>query len=300
MNKISSMWVSILMPWLLSAQISEQFTDGNFHTNPHWSGDSNSFVVNTGLQLQLQAPDAGISQLSVMQEVSTVMEWQCWVRLAFSPSDNNYCRIYLMSDQPDLEQTLHAYYIQLGATGSEDAPTLVRQTGDQHTVICEGTKGSIATAFSIRLKVTRSMDGTWSLLMDPLGGTEFRAEATGPDPGAAMGSYFGIYCKYTSSNNKKFYFDDIYSGPPLVDTLPPSLDRVTLLAANSLQLEFSEGVTQESAANLLNYKVYPTIGNPVAAQRDGSKTSVVYLAFQEEFESDTLYRLEVAGLADNA
>lgn len=300
MKKISSMLLIILIPWMLSAQVSESFSDGNFHTDPHWMGDTSDFSVNTALQLQLQASDAGSSYLSVFQQTGGSIEWQCQVRLAFSPSDNNCCRFYLMSDQQDLEQALNGYYVQLGASGSDDAPILVRQTGNQHVIVCEGTKGSIAAAFIIRLKVIRSPNGSWSLFSDPLGGTEFQAEASGLDLEHTSGNYFGVLCKYTSSNNKKFYFDDIYSGPPIIDSLPPALTRVSLLTANSLQLEFSEGITQESAANPLNYLASPGIGNPVAAQRDASKPTVVYLAFHNAFEPDTTYHLSLWDLSDAA
>ncbi len=37
------------------------------------------------------------------------------------------------------------------------------------------------------------------------------------------GEYFGIYCQYSSSNTSKFYFDDFYCGPVIIDTIPPVL-----------------------------------------------------------------------------
>jgi len=55
-------------------------------------------------------------------------EWNFYVTLAFSPSDANHARIYLMSNQADLKSTaLNGYYIRIGESGSSDGVDLWRQ-----------------------------------------------------------------------------------------------------------------------------------------------------------------------------
>ena len=51
-----------------NAQVNDQFTDGNFSSNPTWLGDTSKFIVNQNFQLQLNAPaiadTASISTIS--------------------------------------------------------------------------------------------------------------------------------------------------------------------------------------------------------------------------------------------
>ena len=58
------------------------------------------------------------------------MEWTCYVKLSFSPSDNNMARVYLLSDQTDLKGPLNGYFIKLGENLSNDAIELVKHAGN--------------------------------------------------------------------------------------------------------------------------------------------------------------------------
>ena len=93
------LFVSLLMMGTSSiAQITDNFNDGDFTTNPTWSGDNSAFSVNPSFQLQLNGVAADTSSLAFPSPFATNCEWQFWVRLNFAPSDNNYVRLYLMSD----------------------------------------------------------------------------------------------------------------------------------------------------------------------------------------------------------
>jgi hypothetical protein len=71
------------------------------------------------------------------------------------------------------------------------------------------------------LKVLWGSDG-WELMVDYTGGKDFQSEGTHPRDPVPSTQYLGIYCKYTTSNSKKFYFDDFYAGPPLFDIFSDS------------------------------------------------------------------------------
>src|SRR5210317_1079313 len=85
----------VFTPVLLSAQVYDDFSDGELLHDPVWAGDLQLFRVNNSLQLQLDDGGAGKASLFTPIQIIEEMEWQCWVRLSFSPSSNNNSRIYL-------------------------------------------------------------------------------------------------------------------------------------------------------------------------------------------------------------
>ena len=91
----------VLSPILVFAQISDDFSDGNFNQNPQWVGNQDKFIVNDDLRLQLIDSDAGSAVLTTANNFATNCEWRLWVKLSFSPSSNNYARIYLTADNED-------------------------------------------------------------------------------------------------------------------------------------------------------------------------------------------------------
>ncbi len=64
-------------------------------------------------------------------------EWRFWIKLSFNTSANNYARIYLVSDQSDLESELNGYFVQVG--GPNDSIALFKQTGLEYEKIISST-----------------------------------------------------------------------------------------------------------------------------------------------------------------
>jgi len=285
---------------LILAQITDDFEDGDFTQNPGWTGTETNFIVNTSNQLQLNDIAANNSYLVTANSLATDCEWRCWVKLSFSPSANNNARVYLVSDQSDLTQALNGYFLQLGESGSSDAIELFRQEGETVSSICRGTEGLIATSFSIRIKVTRSLDGLWQVFADPTGGENFQAQGEGSDNTFTSTSYFGFYCLYTVSNSTKMYFDDVYVGPVIVDNEPPVLLSVSATSDSTLKLIFNEPVEKESAEAVSNYGVDQGIGLPMIATQNETNGAEVQLVFDNHFENGQQYTLNVSGVKDLA
>jgi hypothetical protein len=288
---------------LAMAQFTENFSDGDFTSNPTWTGDVNLFKVNTALQLQLNASGDAIASLSVPITTSPEMEWSCWAKLSFAPSDNNLARIYLSSDQQDLKGSLNGYYIKLGEAGSNDAIELVRQSGNIHTVVCRGTDAFVAASFAIKIKVVRTTGGNWKVYADASGGINYELQATGTDNTFSAGNFSGVYCKFTSSNSTKFYFDDFYAGPVIIDNTAPEVVSVSVASANQLTITFNEAVSAASSTNTGNYTANPGTVNPVSATQDAVDPAIIHLAFAQNFTPDvvnTLYISNIADLSGNA
>ena len=130
--------------------------------------------------------------------------------------------------------------MRFGAAGSQDAVELYRRdtTGDH--LISQGVPGAIASAFKAGVKVNRDGEGRWRVQTDYENMGIYITEAEGVDNTYPCEGWFGFCLRYTASNAKKFYFDDIYIGPEVVDTVPPVLNHIEVRDASHLLLVFDE------------------------------------------------------------
>lgn len=290
----------LFFPSSVAAQITDNFSDNDFSTNPAWNGDSLEFTVNTSQQLQLNNTVAGASYLS-SQNLSPSLdntEWRFYIKQSFSPSSSNYGRVYLASDQANLEGPLNGYYLQFGESGSADAVELFCQTGLNSTSIARGSNAQIASSFSIGIKVTHDTSGNWKLYVDATGGTAYTLEASGIDTTYSIGNYFGISTVYTASYSNKFYFDDFYIGPIIIDINAPAINASTVISDTQLDVLFSENVDLSSSQTPSNYTIDNGLGTPSSALRDAVNFSLVHLTFATPFVSEIDYTLTVTNIKD--
>ena len=144
----------LLLPFSLFAQVTDNFSDGDFTQNPTWSGTADKYIINNNLQLQLNAEGEGTAYLSLPFTEYETMEWQFWIREAFAPSGNNYTDVWLSADNADLSQVTQGYFLRFGEGGSNDAIELFRKDVDGQQSICRGNEGNIAAAFAVYAIVT--------------------------------------------------------------------------------------------------------------------------------------------------
>lgn len=285
---------------IAKAQVTDSFTDGNFTAAPVWSGDAAEFIVNTTPELQLNNTVGGASFLSTASPGSSIdnTQWSFYIKQTFSPSGSNYGRVYLVSDQANLEGSLNGYYLQFGEALSLDAVELFRQTGMTSTSVCRGVDGEISASFAIGVKVTRDAAGNWSLYVDPAGGTAYNLEDTGTDLTHTTTSFFGVACVYTVSSATKFFFDDFYNGAIIVDLTPPSIVSSTVISNTQLDVLFNESVDLATSQIITNYSADNGLGNPSSAVRDGSNLALVHLTFATAFTDGLLNTLTVTNVQD--
>ncbi|MCK6650691.1 MAG: lamin tail domain-containing protein, partial [Bacteroidia bacterium] len=284
------------------AQVTDNFSDGDFTANPAWTGDGAEFIVNASQQLQLNNTLAGASYLSFPNALASLdnTEWHFYISQTFAPSSSNYGRVYLVSDQANLEGSLNGYYLQFGEAGTTDAVELFRQTGLTSTSVCRGTNAQIAASFAIGIKVTRDASGNWSLFVDPAGGTAYVLQANGTDNTYTSSSFFGVATVYTVSNATKFFFDNFYIGPVIVDNTAPSIVSTTVISSTQLDVLFDEAVDLTTVQTAGNYSVNNGIGNPASAVRDASNFALVHLTFATAFSNALLNTLTVSNVQDQS
>ena len=283
--------ILLLSSTIIFAQFTDDFTDGDFTQNPVWTGNVDSFIVNTNNELQLNANASGYSYLSTVNTQIDNTQWEFKVKISFSPSANNNVSIFLVSDNTDLTQSLNGYFIRIGENLSEDGIDLFRKDGSTETKIIDGTAGTAASGGEFVIKVIRDNAGNWELY------TDGNLEGTVNDNTYTSTNYFGVYCKYTSSNVTNFYFDDFYVGNIIVDTIAPTLDNIEIISQNQLKLSFSENLETTSASDVNNYVVNNGIGNPSSIN---FSQNIAELTFAQNFVSGQLNTITLNNIADLA
>ena len=283
------------------AQVTEDFSDGDFSSNPSWSGTTSDFIINPSFQLQLNNTVASASFLTVPHGLSSLdnMEWHIWVKHSFSGSSSNFGRVFLTSDNADLTLVQNGYYLQFGEANATDAVRLFKLQGGTSTEICAGTAGQIANSFNVSLKIKRTAAGDWSVLGDFSGGTNYTLIATGNDATSLLGTYFGITCIYTSSNATKFYYDNIYIGDEILDLTAPTLVSANVVSTNQVDATFDEAITTASAENTSNYSITPGV-SIASVLLDFVNPSVAHLTLSNNLVNGTTYALTTNNISDLA
>lgn len=281
---------------IASAQFSDDFDDGDFTTNPTWSGQDANFIVNGSNELQLNAPAVSdTSYLSVAATDINNVTWDILVRMDFNPSSSNLCRVYIVSDNADLKGSLNGYFVQIGNT--TDEISLYRQDGLAITEIIDGADDAVDLSVALaRIRVTRDAAGNWQLLRDTLGGQNFFVEGSVLDATHTTTTHFGVFCKYTSTRSTLFFFDEI--GNPYVDNSIPVLLTATPTSSTTLDVQFSESMETVSAETATNYSVDNGIGNPTLAVLDSGDPSLVHLTYSASFVNGTDYVLTANNVDD--
>ncbi|NRA51683.1 MAG: lamin tail domain-containing protein [Phaeodactylibacter sp.] len=289
----------------LNAQLVDDFSDGDFSTNPEWLGDTDRFAVTSG-ELQLLDMNAAGNNESVLYvaaptSTSETTTWEFYVRTEFSPSSSNFARIYLSASSPDLAGDVNGYFIRIGGiSGSNDAVELFRQDGSSSTLLIEGVAGTVgADPALVSVRVVRTTEAEWTLETDYSGGSTFTLEGATTDATYPTGSFFGWVCTYTSTRSDLFFLDDVSINPLFADTAPPELIEVTPSTPFQLEVRFSEPIDIQSANEVTNYSIDNGIGTPASAEIQADPTRVI-LSLGTALQNTAAYTLTASNIEDES
>ena len=257
----------------LNAQITDNFSDGDFSANPVWTGDASSFIVNNATELQLKAPAAGTAQLRTQGNIPDSAVWSLDLRLTFAPSTSNLLRIYLLADQENLT-TANGYFLEIGENGTADALRFFRQDASTKTLLATGVAGLVGTdPVNIKLQMRRSASGVWSLSAGT-GSLAPQLEVAVATYSPGANRFFGFYCLFSDTRKENFFFDNISILPDTPDTAAPQLLEAVLEGNSSLLLRFNEALDTLSATDPANYALAPPNSNISAAVFGSNNTEV--------------------------
>lgn len=292
----------------VSGQFYEDFSSQDFATN-NWQGDLLRFKYSTSTAipasmrpaLQLNDTIANTSYICAPYAMNFTdsVEWNFWIKLSFSPTVNNFARVYIVSDVLQVTGNVNGYFVGIGETNKK--VTLVKQTGASVQTLITSTVADLSASTNVvRVKVIRKQNGEWKLYTDVTGGNNFVLEGTATDLTYNSSQWLGLYCKYTSSNATKIYFDEFYAGAVQVDTIKPVIVNVDVPSQFQINVTFSEPVLLSDALNAANYQISPGIGNPFDVMQDASDQKLFYLSLLSPLEENTIYTLNVQGIRDLA
>lgn len=290
--------LSLFPVTFLQAQINESFDVEEISDLTLWNGELDEFVINDDKQLQLYAPDNGTSVIYTPTSFSIESQWDLSFNMAFAPSNDNRLRIYLYSDSEELEKG-NAYFLEIGESGSDDNLEFYRQDQGDEILLGEGAMGTLgASPANASIKVIRNDDGFWTISAaygsQPFVQLEFELvdDKYQPDDG-----FFGIHCTYTSTRKDKFFFDDIYVGPLIVDAEAPQLVRASFVDPSHVSLVFNELITESTALEGSNYVFDNDLGSPLNVVY-GEYQNEVILELVKPAEGGVNYSLTISKIQD--
>lgn len=281
------------------AQVSDNFSDGDFTTNPSWLGDTDLFIVEDQV-LRLNAPKAGTSQLVLPSESSDSTIWEFYFLMDFSPSGSNQLQIWLNADQANLNQA-NGYYVEIGESGDTDHLSFYKKADGQTTKLWEGPESTLGTEPALaRIRVERFPNGTWNFYSNYSASGDVSLEGSITDLSflSSCSSFFGFHCSYTATRADKFYFDDITIQSFLSDMEGPELLSVTALNEFELELKFSELLDLNNVDLLDAIRLEPGSIAPVSVAVDAEDQKNLQVLFESPFNGIDDYSIVFVDLID--
>lgn len=260
------------------AQVVDDFSDGNFTTDPAWTPDGAANWTIISGQLRSNATVANSSfQIVTPSATSTNARWEFWLQLNFNTSSANYVDVFLMSDQSNLSAaTTNGYFVRIG--GTADDVSLYKVTNGTAAILINGLDGiTNSSANTLRIRLTRDTNNVWLLERDVTGtGIDYVSEGTQSDASFLTSSFFGIRIQQsTSAFFQRHFFDDIYVGdippppPPPVPIAPKEIIITEIMADPSPTI----GLPDAEYVELFN-RTNRTISLSGLRLTDGSSTAV--------------------------
>lgn len=317
--------VFLLFPFICPAQITESFLDEDMNNNPIWFGDITKFEIinppytgdgsinstannDTSVLRSLQSQSDAIIKL---QSNYAYGEWRFSIAdgKEWSVSQYNDYKIILISDdstRANLVQGTHdfnGYYLKFDGANS-DQFILYRQSGTTSTIILDtdfpaAVDGTTATARTV--KIIRTPAGEWSIFIDDGFGINPSTQrgTTVTDNSVTTSEWFGIATNIDDPGLMRvLYFDDLYIGPVIADTLKPHLVNMEIASANQLDVYFNETVDSLSATNPMNYSIDHSIGNPDSAIVDQIQGNLVHIYLANPLVTGTFYTMTTVNVED--
>jgi hypothetical protein len=160
----------------------ESFGDGDFTSNPAWTGDVSSWEIvadsdvaagasnSNTLRLAYGVSESGQQFLATQRMGSwgTEQSWSFWMgRRNQAATNSNYSIVWLWASTPNLTGAdVHGYRVRFGDNTDDDNIFLEREDGNFSSVSIITSEGAVPnglTDFGFLVRVTRTSDSVWTL-----------------------------------------------------------------------------------------------------------------------------------------
>ncbi|MDR2887191.1 MAG: lamin tail domain-containing protein [Bacteroidales bacterium] len=302
----------LMFPCLMSAQIIDSFEDGlselwSQQPEGRWSADqAGALSGNMSLHHTYDNTDAGIDRIMIpvkdIHPTEGSVTWSFKIRHGNDPSQQNNWHVFLFADRgvheisPD--KNFNGYALGVNLTGSDDTLRLWKVKGTQLKVVVN-TKVNwqldIGSTQYATVTIERLAGGEWNVRVYDTGSSLLK-ETEGVDAELFLPAWFGLAYKYTSTQDRKLWIDDIdIDGVFYADTKPPAVTETALIGRKSLSVYFDE----EPASEFFNSNNFILDNNSILSVTRTSTRSAE-LKFLDEFPNKSLNKLTVKNICDVA
>ena len=266
----------VALPLLCQSQIRDDFSDGDFHSNPPWTGDTSNFTIDTNFHLRSNGNP--LTETIVLGTNSNKIRntiWEFWINCEFPTSSGNHPKVYLVADT-NLPAP-NGYYLKFGGEpGNLDGIDLILEFNGNTQKIIEGQDGLFGKERNFaRVLVERDFFGNWKLKVDtfPNGGT-FLAQGEGFDSTITNSDFFLISFDHTSTRKDLLTFDDL-----LIKNGPMKIISARQKQFDKILLSFSSPLSSANPPNLLNFSLdsfpnHPLLLNPIGVE--GNQVELIF------------------------
>lgn len=306
--------IFLLFPKIIFSQIKVTFEEGNLNNwqqfpQYHWAlTTSDALEGSYSLHHNYDNDAAATDRISYLHNPlyldSARCRWKFSLKYDYMPSSANNWAIFIAADRqarymhPD--SNINAYILGVNITSADDILKLWKLNNNKLTTIIN-TGFNWQTGASIfhktQISIERDVNGIWSVYIDTTGsGNSFILLDDGQDDAIKISYYFGIYYKYTSSQDCKLTFDDLeINGFFKNDNSSISINNIHFKSSNEIGVEFSKPVNTDSLKTSL-ITVTSNIGNPASIKINSPEN--ISLFFNTMFINKTNYELTVSYIED--
>ncbi len=195
-------------------------------------------------------------QISILHDPlfldSAKTTWSFGLRYEYNPSPYNHWAVFLVSDKNATGMhpggNCNGYILGVNYSGSDDCIKLWKSVDGKVTVIMNtgfDWQSEIGKNTSVIFEIIRHQEGRWELYIDTTGNRSYKIYlGETVDSELKTSYYFGLYYKYSSGQDQKLWFDDIYiNGCFTRDIKPPQIISALCHEPGQLTLRFDEPIT---------------------------------------------------------
>ena len=274
-KKILYTLVLYTLPFTCMGQFADDFTDGNFTSNPEWTGDNEDFIVNDDKMLQLHSQHDG-ANLFTRSALSNNVEWSFRIQVKFSPSDKNHVIVWLMVDTIHDGNISNGVYMKIGENGSNDAPQVFLRNNNVDSLILRGLDNTVSAQFDKDFKIMLYEDDKWMLYSKNHSTPTYTFEGNSTFHSNINSSWFGIHCTFTSSNAEKFFFDNFVVRQLNSDEFAPKVNLMAQKNDSTLTIAFNTYVV--NIDDVSNYRFDDTsliLKDAIVADDNNSVANII-------------------------
>lgn len=290
---------TLLLPFCLSAQLSESFANPDITSRYPWQGDTAKYIPDAGF---LRLNDMGRNSEALVYLYGATLaenEWNFRVRSDYMVTGSNFQRVYLWSDKTDLNTHHNAYYLELGKSKKKIA--LMKTTGLQRVdTLISSVVNNFNDAHDLHIRIVSDANNTISLYARSDQKTDYTYMGkTSYSPQQSPG-YFILYCRYSQDHSKDKYFGPVeIKNFTILNEVPAKpTEELALLSLNqedasTLELIFNQQVDPGYASFKLG-----ALGEAVEVYLSEDEKQVK-LVWSGKMENGKTYSLSYTGLNDS-